>query len=101
MREVRVERQVRHLVLAALEVDDKWSGKEQCTHDTKPQPALDKVWINAEQNASNDRHQFRLPPSIHEISHTNRTGDDTEEEITHRMTCSTTLNWDQLYRRAN
>ena len=95
-RGVRVEREVRHLFEAQLEVDDKRGGNEQRAYDTKPQPALAKVWINAQQNASNNRHQFHLPSSIKKIRHANRACDDTEDKVNHGAIRSTSLCCDPM-----
>jgi hypothetical protein len=66
-----------------LEVDDKRRGKEERADYAEPQPALDKVGIDAKQDAGYHWHELCLPSSIQKIRHPNCARDDAEEKIAH------------------
>lgn len=69
--------------MANLEVNDEWRNKKQSTDHAKPDPTIDEVRVCAKQDPGNKRDELCSTSRIDDIGDSQRTGDDTDEEIGH------------------
>ena len=67
-----------------LEIYDERRSQQQHADDTKPDQAVDEVWIRAEKNASDQRRKFRLTPAIGDVGESKGAGNDADQQRAHR-----------------
>jgi hypothetical protein len=69
--------------VAWLEINDKRYGRKQNANHTKPHPASDEIGICTKSDTSNDWNEPGLPSPVDDIGKSQRTRDDTDEEVSH------------------
>jgi len=69
--------------MATLEINDERRSRQQDPNYTEPDPAVDKVRIRTESQASNKRDKFSLATRVNDVRNAQGARDDTDEKSGH------------------